>query len=465
MVLILGGAFYINKTITHYQDVKFEEERIARVEDVSQSTTEHEIEIQELSQMSRDDIAQFIEENAYVETEEEKEANVYDGFYDDPWADTENFNYMTPDSTPEEVPEEVKEGDENTSSSEENAEEHEKYTLEERQEFRTSSEETALWIESDEEILKNSKEDFSGIKIACLGDSITEAINLEDLDNFKQYSYPTKLGEILNAESVTNLGIGGSSYGRYWYEPFCERYDQIPEDTDLIIIMGGTNDGYCLTEDLIGSMEDRSPRTLYGDVNDLMKGLKENYPNAEVIFMTPMPNLLHDVLRNEREYLMSQTIEVNCVLELAAEYGFDVIDLYNSNFFDSHDADICADYIPDSVHPNIEGYEIFAQHVAAEIIRLHEGKSTDDEFSDESEKDLKEELKEELKEDLELEEILNEEVIEDNDDVLVDDKDKTFSVFRSDKVENKEDKNVNDDKEADDSTKESKIEIYARDEE
>jgi lysophospholipase L1-like esterase len=190
-------------------------------------------------------------------------------------------------------------------------------TLKDRQKFRTSEEETQLWIEADNKVLEESDSSYEGLKIACLGDSITEATNLDDLEDYEQYSYPARLKEALGAEEVVNLGIGGSSYGRYWDHAFCERYKEIPEDTDLIIVMGGDNDGFCLTEDLVGSLEQREQRTLYGDVDELMRGLKENYPNARVVFMTPMPNLLHDVLRKDREELLSQTVVVNCILELA----------------------------------------------------------------------------------------------------------------------------------------------------
>lgn len=252
--------------------------------------------------------------------------------------------------------------------------------LADRQRFRTSYEETMLWIDADNAVLKANTEDFGKLKIACLGDSITDGTNLAELysdGEYRDYSYPSRLGEVLGAE-VSNFGIGGSSYGRYWDKAFCERYTDIPEDTDIIIVMGGDNDGYCLREDMVGSMENREYRTLYGDLDELMRGLKENYPEAEVIFMTPMPNLLHDVLRKERPELLSQTVVVNAVTSLADEYGFSVIDLYNSNFFDSHDADIVSKYIPDSVHPNEEGYELFARHVAAEIVRIHEAKEQTD---------------------------------------------------------------------------------------
>ena len=263
----------------------------------------------------------------------------------------------------------------------------ESLTLEDRQAIRTSDEETALWIEADEEVINSSEIDFSDKKITCLGDSVTEAANLLEEPDYQQYTYPTKLQEILGCEEMTNLGIGGSSFGRYWYEPFCDRYKEIPEDSDIIIIFGGYNDGYCLHEDMVGDIEKCEPNTLYGDINDLMVGLKKDYPDAEIIFMTPMPNLLHDVLRKERPELLPQTVVVNAILELAEKNEITVIDNYNANFLDSHDADIVADYLPDSVHPNPEGYEVLAKHVAAELIRIEENKESEDEDLDEASKE------------------------------------------------------------------------------
>ena len=252
-----------------------------------------------------------------------------------------------------------------------------KLSLEERQEFRSSMEETKLWIQADEKVLEENTMDFSEIKIACLGDSITQGTNLIEEPDYEQSTYPARLEATLGAAQVYNFGIGGSSLGRYWDKAFCERYQEIPEDVDIILVMGGDNDGYCLEDYMVGNIDDCEYRTLYGDTNELFAGLKENYPNAQVIVMTEMPNLLHDVLRNERDFLLPQTVVVNCLKELAEKYEYPVIDNYNSNFFDSHDPDIVASYIPDSVHPNQEGYDIFAQHVAAEIIRIYEQKAED----------------------------------------------------------------------------------------
>lgn len=245
-------------------------------------------------------------------------------------------------------------------------------TLAKRRLLLTSSEETAMVNQADREIINHSAIDFSGLKIACLGDSITAAANLEKEENYQQYAYPARLKELLGAEEVFNLGIGGSSIGRYWSDAYVERYREIPEDVDIIIVMGGTNDGFCVADKEFGSLDERAYRTFCGDLDELMRGLRENYPDADIFFATPLPNILHDYLMRERDYLLPQQRFVDVILTLAKEYDYEVIDLYNSNILDSHDVDIVEEYVPDGVHANQEGYRIMAEHFAAELIRYYE---------------------------------------------------------------------------------------------
>ena len=191
------------------------------------------------------------------------------------------------------------------------------------------------------------------------------------MENYQQYAYPARLQEWLGTKDVTNLGIGGSSIGRYWENAFVDRYQAIPEGTELILVMGGTNDGFCVTNEDFGSMENREPNTFYGDLDELMRDLKTDYPDAMIIFMTPLPNVLHDVLRKERDYLLPQSTIVNAIKQLAVEHEYPVIDLYNSNILDSHDAAVIFNYMPDGVHCNQAGYDILAQHIAAEVIQIY----------------------------------------------------------------------------------------------
>lgn len=247
-------------------------------------------------------------------------------------------------------------------------------TLEERQTLRSSYEETQEVNRWDKEIIARNAYDFSGKKVACLGDSITAASNLEKEENYEQYAYPARLKELLGFEEVYNLGIGGSSIGRYWSEAFVDRYQDIPADVDIILVMGGTNDGFCVSDAEFGSLGERARNTFCGDLDELMRGLREHYPEAVIFFATPPSNVLHDSLMGEREYLLPQKAFAGVIRTLAQEYQFELVDLYNGNLLNSHDANIISNYIPDGVHGNHEGYEILAEHFAARIVQYYHGK-------------------------------------------------------------------------------------------
>ena len=244
-----------------------------------------------------------------------------------------------------------------------------------QKEICASYEETIRNNHEDKKIIAENTIDFSDKKIACLGDSITAATNLEGQENYLEMSYPYQLGKVLNAGEMVNLGIGGSSIGRYWDNAFVDRYKEIPEDSDIIIVMGGTNDGFCASEKELGSLQEREKRTFAGDLDELLKGLKKDYPDAEIVLVTPLPNILHDMLRRDRKDLLPQSSFVAIMKQLSEEYEIPVIDLYGSGILDSHDAAVIHSFIPDGVHGNEMGYRYLAEHIAAELIRIEEAKA------------------------------------------------------------------------------------------
>ncbi len=233
--------------------------------------------------------------------------------------------------------------------------------------------ETIRINQQDKQIISENQIDFSKMKIACLGDSITAGTNLNKQKDGMQYTYPRQLAEILQAAEVMNLGIGGSSIGRYWENAFVDRYRKIPKDVDIILVMGGTNDGFCATQKEFGSLSERKKGTFTGDLDELLKGLKKHYPDAMVVLATPLSNVLHDMLRKENANLLPQSDFAEAMTVLANEYEVPVIDLYQLRILDTHDAAVIHNFMPDGVHGNAAGYRILAQHMAAELIQLYEG--------------------------------------------------------------------------------------------
>ena len=81
---------------------------------------------------------------------------------------------------------------------------------------------------------------------------------------------------------------------------------------------------------------------------------------------------MHDLLRKSRDYLLPQSAFVRVMKQLGEEHGIPVIDLYNSNFLDTHDAAVIHALMPDGVHGNETGYRMLAQHIAAQLILIEE---------------------------------------------------------------------------------------------
>lgn len=177
------------------------------------------------------------------------------------------------------------------------------------------------------------------IKIACIGDSITEGGNLSSP---AIESYPGRLQRLLgtNDYDVRNFGVSGRTLLRasaytYWREAAFTNSQAF--GPDIVIIQLGTNDS-------------KPENWVYGSnfVSDYkeMIGIYASLPSAPRIYLcTPCP-----VFGNSNPHVNAGVIATNIVpaiRELASEVSLPLIDLHarmtNSAWF------------PDTIHPNTEG--------------------------------------------------------------------------------------------------------------
>lgn len=253
------------------------------------------------------------------------------------------------------------------------------HTLEENLSIRSSYEETLAVNTFDKKVIANSTIDFSNTKIAILGDSLTMAANLTEEEQ-KKDSIPVKLKQILGAKEVYNLGIGGSSISRASdASPMVDRWGDIPKDTDIIIVFGGTND--CLFENkwqygFIEYDQRMTNGTFCGDLDEMLGGIKYVYREhneekyVKLLIVNPPSTVLADAVYNrDPGNMVHQSDFALAINEIAPAYGFEVIDMYNNNLFNSHDTQVNQNLIPDGVHANPTGYEMMAQHLASQIIQ------------------------------------------------------------------------------------------------
>ena len=175
------------------------------------------------------------------------------------------------------------------------------------------------------------------MKIACLGDSIT---NLGEGIT----TYASLLGSETFPLDAQNVGLSGSALGvpskPGANQALSERYVQIGKDADIILIFGGSND-YGHTDfpvplgDPAGADTDRA--TFSGALRYLIKTLREDYPNALLIYATPM--IRNDAVWYKSISLDREVTEKNvfgCSLCDYREAGIAVCKAMNCPYLDTY---------------------------------------------------------------------------------------------------------------------------------
>ena len=191
----------------------------------------------------------------------------------------------------------------------------------------------------------------SPIKIACVGNSITQGPGRDNPD-----SYPLQMQVILGeAYLVKNFGVSGRTLLRkgdfpYWNEPqFQEVKDFAP---DILVIMLGTNDSK--PQNWAHKADFRK------DYLDMIAEFRQHMPvDGKVYVIMPVPvtkdnfGITANVMNNEQRMM---------IVDIAQSSASELIDLYTP-LMDK------AELLPDGVHPNKEGLGIMAA-VVARAIRL-----------------------------------------------------------------------------------------------
>lgn len=250
--------------------------------------------------------------------------------------------------------------------------------LEEKELERSSYEETLAVNAFDKEVIANSTIDFSDVKITIMGDSITVGGGLPEEEKVTS-SYPAVLQEILGCKEIVNLGIGGSTISAAGDDAMVNRWTDIPKDSDIIIVFGGTNDALFENKWQYGILEYNkrmTDATFCGDLDKLVSKIEYVYLNhneenyCKLIFINPPSTILNDAVYEINPVNMVHQKEfAKAINEIAPFYSFEVIDLYNNNILNTHDDNVRMQFMPDGIHPNVEGHRVLAEHIASQIIQ------------------------------------------------------------------------------------------------
>ncbi len=166
------------------------------------------------------------------------------------------------------------------------------------------------------------------IRVACLGDSITEA-----------YCYPQQLQSLLGSNYIVyNFGLSGStvsldSESSYMLSPVFWRAKT--SEPDIVVIMLGTNDAQPSFEQYIGNFEN--------DYIELVKHFQNLSTKPRIWLVKPPP------IFDDGNGLSTRRLDLEIIPKIVAvsdEMGVPLIDIY-SLFSNRRD---CFPY--DGVHPN-----------------------------------------------------------------------------------------------------------------
>lgn len=221
--------------------------------------------------------------------------------------------------------------------------------------------------------------ELKGLKINFLGDSITAGCGTSSEDKI----FMNVLKEECGLAEARNYGIGGTRFALQkgtekrpkddWVDvnSFCERYEKMDDDADVVVVFGGTND-YGHGDAPIGGFSDRTADTFYGACHVLFSGLIKKYLGKPIIIMTPLHRTGEYINTGsgQKEPTLPLKGYVEIIREVAQYYSLPVLDLYKESGLQPEVEEIRANYVPDGLHPNDEGHKIIEKKLKAYLLNM-----------------------------------------------------------------------------------------------
>ena len=209
--------------------------------------------------------------------------------------------------------------------------------------------------------------ELKGRRIVFLGDSITEGAGVEDI---AAHRFDNRIAAKYGALAV-NCGIGGTRIAHQHKASAVPRYDlsmcgrayDLDPDADCIVVFGGTND-YGHGDANFGTFSDTTPDTYCGAVRFLADFLRERYPEACIVFMTPARRLGDSAPdpdpRGANADKRALVEYADAIIRICGEKGIPVLDLFRDLGIDPNDQEQRERYTVDGLHLNDEGHAVLA---------------------------------------------------------------------------------------------------------
>lgn len=197
--------------------------------------------------------------------------------------------------------------------------------------------------------------ELKGIKMAVLGDSITQGIGVEDLSNM----YYNRIQRECDIRELYVDGISGTRIARQQIPSqnpsvdlhFVSRVDKIDTDCDLVVVFGGTND-FGHGDAPIGTPDDRTEDTFWGACHLLCEKLIQRFPKSRIIYMSPLHRLTEEE-PNRHGKILNDYVDI--IKIVTRKYSIPFLDMMQEGGMTPRVPIYRELYMPDGLHPNDAG--------------------------------------------------------------------------------------------------------------
>ena len=203
-----------------------------------------------------------------------------------------------------------------------------------------------------DEILRSKTKNsyLNNKKVIFMGDSLTN-----NQGTYTSKAYFKWLEEWYNLTIFVD-GQNGSSIRDNTSDSaraMCNRFVNLPDDYDIVIVFGGTNDWNANSLDALGTFGDSDIHTFYGAMKTLCEGLIKKYPNKLIVFMLPFKHFKGG----------SRPVN-NAMIEVLQDNGIPYIDFYavggiNPNIEEHKNLYM----LKDNIHFNETGHKLIAERL------------------------------------------------------------------------------------------------------
>ena len=217
--------------------------------------------------------------------------------------------------------------------------------------------------------------ELKGIKMAVLGDSITEGHGVADKNNI----YYKIVARECGVREVYADGISGTRFARQSTESekprhdidFLSRIENIDADSDLVVVFGGTND-FGHGDAPLGNPDDKTPYTFCGACNLMCEKLIERLPRAQIVFMGPLHRTEEDnpCGSHKTEPVATLYEYVDIIKDATRKYSIPFLDLMQVYGITPKVTVLRELYMPDGLHPNDDGQRKIAERLKYFLLSL-----------------------------------------------------------------------------------------------